>query len=145
LEEKKVSYSAYILDTPNKSLELSSVTSTVQTTLRFIKNNATQFEQNQIPNKVQAPLPLHEFRPEHLLPQAPQLLSSFRIFVSQPSAALALQLANPELQADTLQVPLEQAGMPLATKQVVPHAPQLLRSERKLRSQPFPLRPSQFA
>ena len=70
-------------------------------------------------------------------PQAPQLLTSLLVFVSQPSTGLLLQSAKPGLQDATVQTPTVQAGVPFATKQTRPQAPQLLTLVVILTSQPL--------
>jgi hypothetical protein len=69
--------------------------------------------------------------PEQVRPQAPQLLGSEKVLVSQPFAGLLSQSVHPLTQPPTLQTPPTQAGVvfdvpPL--EQIFPHAPQLLRS-----------------
>jgi hypothetical protein len=82
----------------------------------------------------------------HLLPQAPQLFTSFDVLISQPSTTAPLQLANPGLQLPTTQALAEQAGAPFATAgQVTPHPPQLFTLFVVLISQPSAKLPLQFA
>jgi len=71
-------------------------------------------------------------------PQAPQLLGSFAMLVSQPSAYWPLQSRKPGLQAAMKHVPPEQAGVPFGTgEQGRPQAPQLLTSLLRFVSQPL--------
>ena len=60
------------------------------------------------------------------LPQVPQLFTLLTMFVSQPLARVPSQLAKPALQEAMVQMPIVQAGLPLATLQTDPHDPQLL-------------------
>ncbi|HUP86559.1 MAG TPA: hypothetical protein VM143_12900 [Acidimicrobiales bacterium] len=78
-------------------------------------------------------------------PHAPQLVLLVARFVSQPSAALPLQFANPALQVPTWHCPLTQTAEPLATLQTFPHAPQLEILDAMFVSQPSPAFPLQFA
>jgi len=71
---------------------------------------------------VQDGLPLTD---EHILPQAPQLLTSLVVLISQPSARLPLQFANPVVHVIP-QAEDEQIATPLIPGgQVMPHPPQL--------------------
>ncbi len=91
-------------------------------------------------------VPLQHVRPlAQTFPQAPQLLLSVRRLVSQPSAGLVLQSANPELQLAITQVPLEQAMVALAPEQTWPQLPQLLTLLLMLVSQPSAWLPLQSA
>ncbi len=47
----------------------------------------------------------------HGAPQAPQLLGSFWVLVSQPSASLPLQFLKPVLHEPSTQAPAEHAAM----------------------------------
>ena len=74
------------------------------------------------------------------VPQAPQLLSSVLMLVSQPSRlkfSLALQSAYPESQA-VLHCPALQVGVPLVLLQLEPQVPQLVVSFCRSTSQPLP-------
>jgi hypothetical protein len=64
------------------------------------------------------------FGSEHTLPQPPQWLTLVLVLVSQPSAGLPLQLPKPGLQPAIVQLPATQPGVPLATEQAFPQAPQ---------------------
>jgi len=61
-------------------------------------------------------------------PQDPQLLESFRIFVSQPLLGLPSQLPKPKLQNAMTQVPFEQALVAFGRLQTCPQVAQLLGS-----------------
>jgi hypothetical protein len=61
-------------------------------------------------------------------PQPPQLLTSVWVFVSQPFAALASQLAKPALQVNPHVPPLQVAVALAGVAQTLPQAPQLLTS-----------------
>src|SRR5262249_34255692 len=79
------------------------------------------------------------------LPQAPQWLTLFVVFVSQPFAGLPSQFPNPAPQPATAQLELAQDGVPLAMAgQTVPQALQLFRLDVVSVSQPFAVLPSQF-
>ena len=75
---------------------------------------------------------------EHLLPQAPQLLTSLVRFTSQPSVYWPSQSEKPALQAATTQVELEHAAVPFATEHRWLHVPQLFTFEVVFVSQPSP-------
>ena len=66
------------------------------------------------------------------------------MFVSQPSAALPLQSANPVLHASTAHVPVAHVPAAFCGAQPTPHAPQFV-VVRRLVSHPFGYRPSQSA
>jgi hypothetical protein len=80
-----------------------------------------------------------------LLPQPPQFCGLLVMLISQPSDGTPLQFAKPELQLDTVQEPLEQAGVPFGALQLLPQPPQLFTLVLVLISQPFAGLPSQFA
>jgi hypothetical protein len=61
-------------------------------------------------------------------PQPPQLLTSVWVFVSQPFAALASQLAKPALQVNPHVPPLQVAVALAGVAQTLPQAPQLFTS-----------------
>jgi hypothetical protein len=89
---------------------------------------------------VQDGLPLTD---EHILPQAPQLLTSLVVLISQPLLGLPLQLANGKGQ-NRPQVPKLQTGELFWPEgQVCPQPPQLLGLVRTLTSQPLLGLPSQ--
>jgi hypothetical protein len=77
-------------------------------------------------------------------PHAPQLLTLVLMLVSQPSAGLFVQCANPLLQANW-QIPLVHVGVALFAEHLSPHPPQLLTFVLMLVSQPLAGLPSQFA
>ena len=77
-------------------------------------------------------------------PQPPQLAASPRVSTSQPSAAIPLQSAKPELHSSMAQAPLTQAPRALRGAQAAPHAPQWEVFEPRLTSQPLPALPSQL-
>jgi hypothetical protein len=70
------------------------------------------------------------------VPQAPQLARSVRVFTSQPSLAMALQLAKPALHAPRPQVPSVQVAAALRAVHARPQAPQCEGLVRVLVSQP---------
>ena len=73
----------------------------------------------------------------HIVPQEPQFWMSWLMSTSQPSAADMLQSTKPLLQEPTLQIPDEQARVPLAMgAQLAPHPPQLSGSAAVATSQP---------
>ena len=76
------------------------------------------------------------------LPHVRQLLTSALTFVSQPSATLRLQSAEPAVQL-IVHTPLEQTGVPPTLLHAVPQAPQLLTSLSGFDSQPVAALPSQ--
>ncbi len=78
----------------------------------------------------------------HAVPHEPQFESVFR-FVSQPFEYKPSQSAKPVLHEATTHVPPPQAGVPLATKQVMPQPPQWLMSLVVVVSQPLAVLPSQ--
>lgn len=77
-------------------------------------------------------------------PQAPQWLVLVLMLTSQPLAALASQLPNPELQAMP-QTPAVHDATPFVELQAFPHAPQLATLEFRFTSQPLAALPSQLA
>jgi hypothetical protein len=83
----------------------------------------------------------------HWRPQSPQCASLVCVLVSQPSAALLLQLPKPALHMPTPQVPIAQVCVATFVKaHRAPQAPQLLVSApRTLTSQPLAGFMSQFA
>jgi hypothetical protein len=78
------------------------------------------------------------------LPQAPQLLRSSVVGVSQPLEAMPSQLPKPAVHDARVQAPLVQAGLPLANVQVRPQVPQLVTVLVRLVSQPLLSSPSQL-
>jgi len=70
------------------------------------------------------------------VPQAPQLLESVCVLISQPSVAEPLQLAKPVAHAAMLQVLAAQEPVALAGAQRRPQPPQLLMSVASVDSQP---------
>ena len=78
-----------------------------------------------------------------LVPQPPQWLALFVVFVSQPLAGLPSQLAKPLLQAGA-QVPLAQATLPFGLLHAMPQPPQWLVLELVFVSQPLLALPSQL-
>jgi hypothetical protein len=66
-----------------------------------------------------------EWATAQMLPQLPQFSASRPVFTSQPSAATALQSANPASHCATTHWPAEQAGVARGTLHALPHAPQL--------------------
>jgi hypothetical protein len=76
------------------------------------------------------------FGAKQMLPHAPQLLTSFCRSVSHPFAATPSQSPNPALHVATVQTPCTHAAVPLATLQMLPHAPQLLTSVERSRQVP---------
>lgn len=73
-----------------------------------------------------------------MCPHVPQLLRSARVETSQPSAFRPLQLANPELQLATKQLPVLHTSFAFGRLQTLPHPPQLLASLCTSTSQPSP-------
>lgn len=70
---------------------------------------------------------------EQAFPQAPQLLRSFWILVSQVAVRYPLQLAKPALQVPTVHWPPKQMPVPFGTGgQTFPQAPQLFTSLPRL-------------
>lgn len=78
-------------------------------------------------------------------PHAPQLLLLVRVFTSQPSDVVPLQLAKPALQEPMRQEPLLQLCTALARAQTRPQPPQWFTLLLVLISQPLTTCPSQFA
>jgi hypothetical protein len=78
----------------------------------------------------------------HELPQLPQLALSACVLISQPSAALPLQSANPKVHVPSAQWPAVHEAEALAKVHTLPHAAQLPTVERSV-SQPFIGLPSQ--
>lgn len=76
---------------------------------------------------------------------APQLLTSFKVFTSQPSVTLLLQSRQVLLQLPTPHAPELQTGTPLFTTQPLPQPPQFAGSVSRLRSQPSPAKVLQSA
>src|SRR5690606_41194542 len=60
----------------------------------------------------------------HSVPQLPQFSASTANSASQPSAYSSLQSLNPSLHSSTAHSPASQVGVPLATTQRLPQAPQ---------------------
>lgn len=90
---------------------------------------------------------LHEVVPcalVHPSPQAPQLLTLFVRFVSQPLFGFPSQLPQPPRHAGA-QPPETQAVLPFGLTQVWPQPPQLLTLVLMLVSHPLPELPSQLA
>lgn len=81
----------------------------------------------------------------HASAQPPQLLTSVLVLTSQPLLACPSQSAVPGLQAEQLQAPATQLGVPFGHEQTVPQPPQLLTSVWVLTSQPFAALLSQSA
>jgi hypothetical protein len=82
----------------------------------------------------------------HTLPHAPQLLVLVMVLVSQPSAALLLQSAQPALHDPIPHTPPIHAATPLAIgAHIWPHEPQLLTVVNTLTSQPSAMIPLQSA
>src|SRR4051812_18587863 len=79
----------------------------------------------------------------HSLLQAPQFRGSVSRLTSQPSAAFPSQSANPWLHETSTHWLFLQPGVPLGASQMLPQAPQLLRSLVVAASQPLPPKPSQ--
>ena len=80
----------------------------------------------------------------HTLPHPPQLLGSFCIFVSQPSAYTPLQSIKPGEHTCTTQVPFEQPlCCTFGALQTCPQAPQLLGSDCSLTHVPLQQLPEQ--
>jgi hypothetical protein len=79
------------------------------------------------------------------LPQAPQLLESVFVFVSQPVAARLSQLAKGAVQTKPQAPPLQVVVAFARVGQTLPQAPQLLTSVLVFVSQPFVAFPSQSA
>ena len=77
------------------------------------------------------------------LPQAPQLERLLVVLVSQPFEALPSQLPNPALQDPSVQVPLGQVVLALASEQAALQSPQS-DTVAMLRSQPLLALPSQL-
>ena len=74
---------------------------------------------------------------EHTWPQLRQLLESFRIFISQPFAAVLSQSANPALHDWIPQVPELHAGFAFGMEHAWPQLLQLLGLLKIFVSQPF--------
>jgi hypothetical protein len=72
-----------------------------------------------------------------VVPHRPQLVTVLVRFTSQQSTYWLLQLPKPALQVATAQMLELQAGVPLATEQTVPQAPQAVTVEVVLVSQPL--------
>jgi hypothetical protein len=90
-------------------------------------------------------VPVHEGVPwatVHTMPQPPHAAGLFVVGVSHPSATLALQSANPALQAMP-QAPFVHDAVPWLPLQAWPHAPQFDRFVDVAVSQPFATLPSQ--
>jgi hypothetical protein len=82
-------------------------------------------------------VPLWQTSPDgQTVPQAPQWLRSVFRLVSQPFAGFPSQSPQPGLQEATVQAPLLQPAVPLATLQTVPQAPQLFGSAEVLTQVP---------
>jgi hypothetical protein len=79
----------------------------------------------------------------HGIEQPPQCASVVWVLISQPSLASPLQLAQPVLQLDSTQLPVEQLVVAFGREHVVPHAPQLLLVVSEV-SQPLVALPSQL-
>jgi len=80
-----------------------------------------------------------------MLPQAPQLLTSLVVLVSQPLAALPSQLAQPALHEPMAQALPTQVEVACAALHTLPQELQLLTSLVVLTSQPLVALPSQLA
>jgi len=73
----------------------------------------------------------------------PQLVTVVLRLVSQPFETFPSQLPNPAVHAME-QLPLEHDAVPFALEHEAPHAPQFVRLELRLVSQPFAALPSQL-
>jgi hypothetical protein len=90
--------------------------------------------------------PLHPgvpFPPGQTLPQVPQSLTLVATPVSQPSASLPSQSANPAVH-ETEQTPPAQDGVPFDVEHTFPQVPQLPLSDARVVSQPLATLPSQL-
>ena len=81
---------------------------------------------------------------EQAFPQVPQLSTLAEVPVSQPLAGFPSQLANPALQLESWQVPVEHDAVALFLLHVTPQEPQSV-SVRRLVSHPLLGLPSQLA
>ena len=81
----------------------------------------------------------------HTTPQFPQLETLVAVLISQPFEYTLSQFLKPALQDATVQVPLTQPAVPLATAHRWPQAPQLPMSVLVLISHPLATTLSQFA
>jgi hypothetical protein len=79
---------------------------------------------------------------EHVIPQPPQF-ASVRVLVSQPSATLPLQSAQPALHETISHVPVVQLPLAFAGAHAIPQAPQLVSVLTRV-SHPLALMPSQL-
>lgn len=79
----------------------------------------------------------------HVLPQLPQF-AVVCVLVSQPSAGLPLQSAQPELHDATPHVVPVHAAVPFAVVHLMPQPPQLFTSSWMTVSHPLPALPSQL-
>jgi hypothetical protein len=84
------------------------------------------------------------FKVEQTLPQLPQLDGEIVRLVSQPSEARPLQSPQPALHEAIPQPPFVHIGVPFATVQTLPHAPQFWTSARTFFSQPSEVMLLQF-
>src|SRR5262249_32487727 len=81
----------------------------------------------------------------HTVLQLPQLETLVWMLTSQPSPTVPSQSSKPGLHAAIAQLPLEHAGVPLASEQLDPHAPQVATVGFRFTSHPSPGLPWQSA
>lgn len=80
----------------------------------------------------------------HCTPQRPQCTGLFRVSISQPSTAIALQFAKPALQEASAHDPARQVAAAFGKLQNPPQRPQCVSLLLRLVSQPLVVMPSQF-
>src|SRR5688500_12470621 len=81
---------------------------------------------------------------EHDRPHDPQLFTSIANSTSQPLPAIASQLPNPAVQADSPQLPAAHVAAAFARAHVCPHALQCNKLVRVSVSHPLDASPSQL-